>query len=133
MPPCNKARIFKFPLRIPGIPRTPDFFETLLLLEFLFDHSEFFTRETRHIGPPCNKVGISNFHLEFQISLKHCSSFSSFLVILNFFFTREAEHIVPPSNIAIISNFRLEFQISLKCCSSFSHFFCSVINKMCLN
>ena len=41
-------------------------FKSLLLLEFLFDHSEFFTGETRHIVPPCNKAGISNFCLEFQ-------------------------------------------------------------------
>ena len=40
--------------------------------------------------PPCNKTGISNFSLEFQkfqefqISLKCYSSFSSFLIILNF-------------------------------------------------
>ena len=41
-------------------------FKSLLLLQFLFDHSEFFTGETRHMGPPCNKAGISNFCLEFQ-------------------------------------------------------------------
>ena len=39
----------------------------LLLLQFLFDHSEFFTGETRHIVLPYNKAGISNFFcLEFQ-------------------------------------------------------------------
>ena len=32
----------------------------LLLLQFLFDHSEFFTGETRHIVPPCNEAGISD-------------------------------------------------------------------------
>ena len=41
-------------------------FKSLLLLQFLFDHSEFFTGETRHIVPPCNKAGISNFCLELQ-------------------------------------------------------------------
>ena len=41
-------------------------FKSLLLLQFLFDNSEFFTGETRHIVPPCNKAGISNFYLEFQ-------------------------------------------------------------------
>ena len=41
-------------------------FKSLLLLQFLFENSEFFTRETRHIVPPCNKAGISNFCLEFQ-------------------------------------------------------------------
>ena len=41
-------------------------FKSLLLLQFLFDNSEFFTGETRHIVPPCNKAGISNFCLEFQ-------------------------------------------------------------------
>ena len=41
-------------------------FKSLLLLQFLFDHSDFFTGETRHIVPPCNKAGISNFCLELQ-------------------------------------------------------------------
>ena len=41
-------------------------FKSLLLLQFLFDNSEFFTGETRHIVPPCNKAGISNFCLELQ-------------------------------------------------------------------
>ena len=65
-------------------------FKSLLLLQFLFDHSEFFTGETRHIVPPCNKAGISNFCLEFQkfqkfqISSKRYSSFSSYSIILNF-------------------------------------------------
>ena len=63
-------------------------FKSLLLLQFLLDHSDFFTRETKHIVPdivpPCNKAGISNFQIEFQISFKHYSSFSSYLIILNF-------------------------------------------------
>ena len=65
-------------------------FKSLLLLQFLFDNSEFFTGETRHIVPPCNKAGISNFCLEFQklqkfqISWKHYSSYSSYSIILNF-------------------------------------------------
>ena len=41
----------------------PDFLKTLLLLQFLFDHSEIYTGETRHIVPPYNKAGISNFLL----------------------------------------------------------------------
>ena len=41
-------------------------FKSLLLLQFLFDNSEFFTGEIRHIVLPCNKAGISNFCLEFQ-------------------------------------------------------------------
>ena len=56
----------------------------LLALQFLFDNSEYFTGETRHIVPPCNKAGISNFRLEFHISLKRYSPFSSYLIILNF-------------------------------------------------
>ena len=55
----------------------PDFLKTLLFLQFLFDHSEIYTGETRHIVeiytgetrhivPPYNKAGISNFCLEFQ-------------------------------------------------------------------
>ena len=65
-------------------------FKSLLLLQFLFENSEFFTRETRHIVPPCNKAGISNFCLEFQklqkfqISWKRYSSYSSHSIILNF-------------------------------------------------
>ena len=68
----------------------PDFFKTLLLLQFIFDHSEFFTEDTRHIVPPYNKAGISNFCLEFQklqkfqISSKRYSSFSSYSIILKF-------------------------------------------------
>ena len=65
-------------------------FKSLLLLQFLFENSEFFTGETRHIVPPCNKAGISNFCLEFQklqkfqISWKRYSSYSSYSIILNF-------------------------------------------------
>ena len=44
----------------------PDFLKTLLLLQFLFDHSEIFTAETMYIVLPYNKAGISNFCLEFQ-------------------------------------------------------------------
>ena len=90
-------------------------FKSLLLLQFLFNNSEFFTGETRHIVPPCNKAGISNFCLEFQklqkfqISWKRYSSYSSYSIILNFF-TGETRHIVPPCNKAGISNFCLEFQ-----------------------
>ena len=50
----------------------PDFLKTLLLLQFLFDHSEIYTGETSHIVPPCNKGGISNFCLEFQKLQKYC-------------------------------------------------------------
>ena len=65
-------------------------FKLLLLIQFLFDHSEFVTGETSHIVPPCNKAGISNFCLEFQklqkfqISSKRYSSFSSYSMILKF-------------------------------------------------
>ena len=41
-------------------------FKSLLLLQFIFNHSEFFTGETVHIVPPCNKAGILTFCLEFQ-------------------------------------------------------------------
>ena len=50
----------------------PDFLKTLLLLQFLFDHSEIYAGETRHIVPPYNKAGISNFCLEFQKLQKYC-------------------------------------------------------------
>ena len=73
-----------------NIAETTDFFQTLLLLQFLFNHSEIFTGETRHIVSPCNTARISNFCLEFQklqklqISLKCYSSFSSYSIILKF-------------------------------------------------
>ena len=50
----------------------PDFLKMLLLLQFLFDHSEIYTGETRHIVPPYNKAGISKFCLEFQKLQKYC-------------------------------------------------------------
>ena len=49
-----------------NIAEITDFFKTLLLLQFLFNHSEMFTGETRHIVSSGNKEGISNFRLEFQ-------------------------------------------------------------------
>ena len=94
---------------IADIAEMPDFLKTLLLLQFLFNHSEFFTRETRHVLPPCNKAGISNFCLEFQklqklqISWKRYSSFSSYSIILKFLLEK-TRHIVPPYN-------KPEFQI----------------------
>ena len=63
----------------------PDFLKTLLLLQFLFDHSEIYTGETRHIVPPYNKAGISNFCLEFQKLQKYCRS------------SRFLENATPPS------------------------------------
>ena len=90
-------------------------FKSLLLLQFLFDNSEFFTGETRHIVPPCNKAGISNFCLEFQ-KFVEIPDFLKTLLLLQFlfenseFFTGETRHIVPPCNKAGISNFYLEFQ-----------------------
>ena len=94
VPPCNKAGISKFLLRIPEIAEIPDFLKTLLLLQFLFENSEFFTGETRHIVPPCNKAGISNFCLEFQklqkfqiaeIPVKTALLISSYSIILKFY------------------------------------------------
>ena len=91
----------------------------LLLLQFLFDHSEIYTGETRHIVPPYNKAGISNFCLEFQKLQKYCSNARflenatppsvSYSIILKFY-TGETRHIVPPYNKAGISNFCSEFQ-----------------------
>ena len=56
----------------------------LLLLQFLFDHPDFFFPDKLgiYIMPPCNKARISIFQLdfqefqEFQISLKRYSSFT---------------------------------------------------------
>ena len=61
-------------------------FQLLLLLQFLFDHSEFFTRETRHILLTCNKAVIYNFCLEFKefTFASNCYSFSSCSIILVF-------------------------------------------------
>ena len=71
----------------------------LLLLQFLFDHSEIFTGETRHIVPPYNKAGISNFFcLEFQ-KLQKLQLFFKTLLFLQFLFnhseifTGETRHI----------------------------------------
>ena len=61
VPAYNKARISNFCLEFQKFAEIQDFFKTLLLLQFLFDHSEIFTGETRHIVPPYNKP-------EFQFS-----------------------------------------------------------------
>ena len=93
----------------------PDFLKALLLLQFLFDHSEFYTGETRHIVPPCNKAGISNFCLEFQ-EIAEILNFFKTLLLLQFLFdhseifTGETRYIVPCYNKARISYFCLEFQ-----------------------
>ena len=58
----------------------------LLLLQFLFDHSEIFTGETRHIVQPYNKAGISIFFcLEFQ-KLQKLQLFVKMLLFLQFLF-----------------------------------------------
>ena len=93
----------------------PDFLKTLLLLQFLFDHSEIYTGETRHIVPPYNKAGISNFCLEFQ-NIAEMPDFLKTLLLLQFLFdhseifTGETRYIVSRYNKARISNFCLEFQ-----------------------
>ena len=81
-------------------------FKSLLLLQFLFDNSEFFTGETRHIVPPCNKAGISNFCLEFLKLQKFQwkRHFSSVLIRSFWNFTGETRYIVWPYNKARISN-----------------------------
>ena len=102
----------------------PDFLKTLLLLQFLFDHSEIYTGETRHIVPPYNKAEISNFCLEFQKLQKFAEmpDFLKTLLLLQFLFhhseiyTGETRHIVPLYNKAGISNFCLEFQKLQKYC-----------------
>ena len=80
----------------------PDFLKTLLLLQFLFDHSEIYTGETRHIVPPYNKAGISNFCLEFQKLQKYCRKRYSSLLIrilekLGILCHRFLENATPPS------------------------------------
>ena len=102
VPPYTKQRNFYwrnqnfkfFLLRISEIAEITDFFKTLLLLQFLFNHCEIFTGKTRHIVPPYNKGRISNFCLEFQKLQKYCRNyrflqnatppFSSYSIILKF-------------------------------------------------
>ena len=85
----------------------------LLLLQFLFDNSEIFTGETRHIVPPYNKAGISkNFLLRIS-EIAEITDFFQTLLLLQFLFnhseifTIEARHILPPYNKGKISNFCL--------------------------
>ena len=93
----------------------PDFLKTLLLLQFLFEHSKILTGETRYIVSPYNKARISNFCLEFQ-KLQKLPDFFKTLLLLQFLFdhseifTGETRHIVPPYNKAGISNFCFQFQ-----------------------
>ena len=122
----------------------PDFLKTLLLLQFLFDHSEIYNGESRHIVPPYNKARISNFCLEFQKLQKYCRNarFLKTLLLLQFLFdhseilTGETRYIMSPYNKARISNFCLEcqklqkFEISSKHYSSFSSY--SIILKFLL-
>ena len=65
----------------PGIPQFPDIPKMLLNLEFLFDHSEVFTKQTRHRELPCSNGGISQLH-KFWIPLKCYSSLNSYKIIL---------------------------------------------------
>ena len=146
MSPCNKARISNFLLRIPKIAEITDFFKMLLLLQFLFDHSEIFTGETRHIVPPNNTAGISNFFLLKISEIAEITDFFKTLLLLQFLFnhseifTGKTRHIVPPCNKGRISNFLLiipeiaeilqKLQISSKRYSSFSSY--SIILKFLL-
>ena len=91
MSPCNKARISNFCLEFKKLQKLQISLKMLLLHQFIFDHSEIFTGETRHIVPPYNKAGSSIFFcLEFQklqklqIFSKRYSSFSSYSIILKF-------------------------------------------------
>ena len=93
----------------------PDFLKTILLLQFLFDHSEIFTGETRYIVPPYNKAGIFKFLLRIP-EIAEMPDFLKTLLLLQFLFdhseifTGETRYIMPPCNKAGISNFYLEFQ-----------------------
>ena len=58
-----------------NIAEMPDFLKTLLLLYFLFGHSEIFTGETRYIVPCYNKARNSNFCLEFEKLQKYCRNY----------------------------------------------------------
>ena len=86
----------------------------------LFNHSENFTGETRHIVSPCNKARISNFCVEFQklqklqISLKCYSSFSSYSIILKFLLVKLGIQCHPITKLEFQIFFCLEFQKLLK-------------------
>ena len=68
-------------------------FKSLVLLQFLVDHSDFcYQKKTRHIVPPRNKSRISKFSLQFmefhelQISLKLNSPKVFFFLFVFFLF-----------------------------------------------
>ena len=102
MPAYKQSRNFKFLLRIPEIAEIRDFFKTLHLLEFLFDHSELFTGETRHIVPAYNKAGIFKFLLRIAEIAEIPDFFKTLLLEFLFnhseIFTGETRHIVPACN-----------------------------------
>ena len=85
----------------------------LLLLQFLFDHSEIFTGETRHIVLPYNKAGISNFFLLRISEIAEITDFFKTLLLLQFLFnhyeifTGKTRHIVLPYNKGRMSHFYL--------------------------
>ena len=85
----------------------------LLLLQFLFDHSEIFTGETRHIVPPYNKAGISIFFLLRISEIAEITDFFKTLLLLQFLFnhseifTGKTRQIVLPYNKGRMSHFCL--------------------------
>ena len=112
-------------------------FKLLHFLEFLFNHCEFSSQETRYMW--CHPVTKSEFQnsrnsrfemlLLLQFLLDHSIFFFFFILLFFFFFLgggvgpKITGYIVPPCNRARISKFRLKFQefhISLKYYSSFS-------------
>ena len=117
MPPCNKAGISNFCLEFQKLKKFQISSKRYSSSQFLFDHSEIFTGETRHIVPPCNKAGISNFCLEFQklkkfqISSKRYSSFSSYLIILKFLLEKLGNYSATLLQTGIL-NFCLKFLYS---------------------
>ena len=64
---------------------TDFFFKTLLLLQFLFDHSEIFTEETRHIVPPYNQAKDLKFLLRIP-EIAEIPDFFKTLLLLEFSF-----------------------------------------------
>ena len=92
----------------------------------------FFTRETKHIAPPCSKARFSNFIWNSMNSTNSRFLWNNTppLVPIEFWilFTRETRHTTSPCNKSRISKFPLEFQgfykfqISLKYYSPFSSF-----------
>ena len=72
MPPCNKARNSKFHFGFQFSLKCYSFFSVYWIILI------FFTRENRHIVPPCDKAGICTLDfMNFYSQIKYTVSFFS--------------------------------------------------------